>query len=61
MHNGVYNSLNEVMDFYNRGGRYGIGIKQEYQTFPPEPLGLSEKEISDIIDFMRSLEDKTST
>ncbi|GAA4274783.1 cytochrome c peroxidase [Aquimarina gracilis] len=57
MHNGVYNSLEEVMDFYNRGGGAGIGIEEKYQTLPAESLHLSENEINDIIAFMKSLED----
>lgn len=57
MHNGVYNTLEEVMDFYNRGGGAGIGIELDHQTLPPDPLGLQEDEISDIISFMKSLTD----
>ncbi|SHI47395.1 cytochrome c peroxidase [Aquimarina spongiae] len=57
MHNGVYNTLEEVVDFYNRGGGAGIGIDQEYQTLPPDPLNLSPQEIKDLIAFMESLED----
>ena len=60
MHNGVYNSLFEVMDFYNRGGGAGIGIHQEYQTLPTTPLNLTKKETEDIIEFMKSLEDSTT-
>ncbi|KAA1246152.1 cytochrome-c peroxidase [Aquimarina sp. RZ0] len=59
MHNGVYNTLEEVMDFYNRGGGAGIGIHQQYQTLPPVSLQLSEQEIENIIAFMKTLEDKT--
>ncbi len=57
MHNGVYTTLEEVVDFYNRGGGHGIGIEQEYQTLPPDPLQLTKQEINDIIVFMNSLED----
>ncbi len=57
MHNGVYSSLKEVMDFYNRGGGAGIGIDQKYQTLPPDPLHLSDQEIDDIISFINTLED----
>lgn len=58
MHNGVYTTLEEVMDFYNRGGGAGIGIDLEYQTLPTEPLNLSEQEINDIIAFLRTLDDE---
>ncbi len=60
MHNGVYNTLQEVMDFYNRGGGIGIGIHEELQTLPPDKLNLSQQEINDIIDFMTSLEDNNT-
>jgi cytochrome c peroxidase len=57
MHNGVYETLEEVMDFYNIGGGEGLGLGLEYQTLPPDPLGLSKREIRDIIAFMESLSD----
>ncbi len=60
MHNGVYQTLEEVLDFYNRGGGVGIGINAMYQTLPPDPLHLSKEEIDDIIAFMNSLEDETN-
>ncbi|WP_299216509.1 cytochrome c peroxidase [uncultured Aquimarina sp.] len=55
MHNGVYTTLEEVMDFYNRGGGAGIGINQPYQTLPSDPLNLTKHEIDDIIAFIKSL------
>ncbi|MEO9501430.1 cytochrome-c peroxidase [Nonlabens ulvanivorans] len=58
MHNGVYQTLEEVVDFYNRGGGYGIGIiDQEYQTLPAQPLNLTQDEMDDIINFMKTLTD----
>ncbi len=57
MHNGVYNTLDEVLDFYNRGGGFGIGIHLENQTLPPDPLKLNQQEINDIIAFIKTLED----
>jgi len=57
MHNGVYNTLEEVMDFYNRGGGAGIGIDIPHQTLPPAKLNLTESEISDVVAFMESLTD----
>lgn len=58
MHNGVYATLEEVMDFYNRGGGLGIGIRElEHQTLSPEPLRLTHTEQQAIIAFLRSLED----
>ncbi|GAA4113399.1 cytochrome c peroxidase [Aquimarina addita] len=59
MHNGVYNTLEEVMDFYNKGGGAGLGISVSHQTLSPDPLDLTQKEIADIIAFMNSLTDTT--
>ncbi len=58
MHNGVYETLEQVMDFYNRGGGAGIGIDLEYQTLPAEPLNLSDQEIKDVIAFLQTLDDE---
>lgn len=58
MHNGEYNDLETLMDFYNNGGGVGLGLEFEYQTLPPDSLNLQPKEIKDIIAFMNSLEDK---
>lgn len=57
MHNGVYKTLEEVMDFYNNGGGAGLGITVENQTLPTDSLGLTKQEINDIIAFMNSLTD----
>lgn len=57
MHNGVYETLEQVMTFYNDGGGAGLNIVLEHQTLPPDVLNLTEDEISDIIVFMTSLED----
>jgi cytochrome c peroxidase len=61
MHNGVYKTLKEVMDFYNNGGGAGLHINLENQTLPPEKLNLTQKEISDIIAFMGALTDTTGS
>lgn len=58
MHNGVYKTLEEVVDFYNRGGGDGIGISQPLQTLPPDQLNLSLKEQQALIAFMKSLTDE---
>jgi cytochrome c peroxidase len=58
MHNGVYKTLEEVIEFYNLGGGYGIGItNQEYQTLPTDPLNLTDQEKTDLINFMKTLTD----
>ena len=60
MHNGVYDNLEEVIDFYNRGGGSGIGIELDNQTLPPDHLNLSTTEIADLIAFIKTLNDDLS-
>lgn len=57
MHNGVYNTLEEVMDFYNKGGGVGLGLEVENQTLPDAPLDLTDEEMNAIIAFMKALSD----
>jgi cytochrome c peroxidase len=57
MHNGVYYTLEEVMEFYNNGGGAGLKIAVKNQTLPPDKLNLSKKEIADVIAFMKTLTD----
>lgn len=58
MHNGVYATLDEVMEFYDVGGGQGMGLEVPYQTLPPDSLGLEEGEKRAIIAFMKTLTDK---
>ena len=57
MHNGVYTTLEEVMDFYNKGGGIGLGLEVENQTLPDTPLDLTNEEIESMIAFMKTLTD----
>jgi cytochrome c peroxidase len=57
MHNGSYKNLEDVMDFYNKGGGKGIGIVLEHQTLPFDELKLTNKEMKDVIAFMNALTD----
>lgn len=57
MHNGVYKTLDEVVDFYNRGGGFGIGIEQDLQTLPTNKLNLTKKEQKALVAFMQTLTD----
>ncbi|PBQ31866.1 cytochrome-c peroxidase [Sphingobacteriaceae bacterium] len=59
MHNGVYDNLDSVLVFYNRGGGAGVGLKVENQTLPFDSLGLSKKELHDIKSFLLTLSDTT--
>jgi cytochrome c peroxidase len=58
MHNGVYNTLEEVIKFYELGGGNGIGMNLEYQTLPFDNLKLTESEKKDIILFLKTLTDE---
>ncbi|WP_300346244.1 cytochrome c peroxidase [Chryseobacterium sp.] len=56
-HNGAFNTLEEVLDFYNEGGAEGLGLKINNQTLPADKLNLTEPEIKQIIAFLNSLTD----
>ena len=61
MHNGVYKTLEEVMDFYNKGGGAALGIAPGNQTLPARPLNLSKREIRNIISFLGALTDTVTS
>lgn len=58
MHNGVYPTLEQVVDFYNRGGGAGIGAEVPGQTLPDRKLELTDREQRALIAFLRALEDE---
>ncbi|MCB2377467.1 cytochrome C peroxidase [Hymenobacter sp. BT635] len=58
MHNGVYQTLEQVLDFYNRGGGAGLGLAVPTQTLGADPLNLSDAEQQAIIAFIRALDDR---
>lgn len=60
MHNGIYKTLDEVMEFYNNGGGTGLGLNLENQTLPFDKLDLTKKEITQIIAFLNTLTDTTA-
>ncbi|MBX9448772.1 MAG: hypothetical protein KL787_03220 [Taibaiella sp.] len=57
MHNGVFKTLEEVVDFYDLGGGAGLGIELDHQTLAPDPLGLTIYERSALVEFMKALTD----
>lgn len=59
MHNGLFDTLEEVLEFYDRGGGAGMGLNVENQSLPDTPLNLSEREKADIIAFLHTLTDTT--
>lgn len=60
MHNGVFGTLEEVMEFYNLGGGAGTGMDLPHQTLAADPLALTPLEIQQIIAFMQALTDQSS-
>jgi cytochrome c peroxidase len=57
MHNGVFKTLEEVLDFYNNGGGKGLKIAPANQTLPFDKLGLSATEKKAVIAFLKTLTD----
>lgn len=57
MHNGVYNILEEVMDFYNKGGGGGMGFDLDHQTLPFDELNLTMVEQRAVVAFVKTLND----
>ncbi len=57
MHNGVYKTLAEVVDFYLKGGGEGLGYSVPNQTLPAAPIKLKKREIRNLLAFMDALSD----
>jgi cytochrome c peroxidase len=58
MHNGSFRTMEEVIEFYNKGGGEGIGLATPTQTLSSDPLHLSPGEVKDVVDFISSLKDE---
>jgi cytochrome c peroxidase len=56
MHNGMHNTLREVIDYYNEPDKF-IGNSVNRDTLLSKPLGLTEQEKKDLEAFMLSLTD----
>jgi cytochrome c peroxidase len=57
MHNGVFTTMRQVIDFYNAGGGAGKGLKVPNQSLSPKPLHLTEQEITELLTFIKSLDE----
>ncbi|MBO3272317.1 cytochrome-c peroxidase [Hymenobacter defluvii] len=57
MHNGVYQTLEQVIDFYDQGGGAGLGLSVPTQTLAEDRLNLSPAERQALVDFINSLSD----
>ncbi len=55
MHNGIYNTLEEVIDFYDAGGGVGKGITVLNQTLSSDSLKLTDTEKKQLVAFINSL------
>lgn len=60
MHNGVFQTLEEVIDFYDAGGGAGRGLHVPNQTLPTDSLRLSPDEKRQLIAFIKSLNEAVS-
>lgn len=58
MHNGVFKTIEEVIDFYDAGGGLGHGLSVTNQTLSADSLHLSTAEKADLIAFLRSLDEQ---
>jgi cytochrome c peroxidase len=58
MHNGVFATLEEVVDFYDKGGGAGLGLKVDNQTLPFDKLHLTAQESRDLVAFIKSLDSR---
>ncbi len=58
MHNGVFSNLTQVVDFYKKGGGTGLGLEINNQTLSFDKLNLTQKESSDLIAFIKTLNSK---
>jgi cytochrome c peroxidase len=57
MHNGVFRTLAEVVEFYDAGGGAGLGLRVPNQTLSADSLHLTLREKRDLVAFMRALTD----
>jgi cytochrome c peroxidase len=55
MHNGVYRTLEEVIDFYDAGGGTGKGLEVPNQTLAGDSLHLTAVEKKSLLAFLHSL------
>lgn len=55
MHNGSLSTLEELIEFYNKGGGAGMGLDIPHQTLSSDPLDLSDLEKKQLIAFIHSL------
>ena len=57
MHNGLFETLEDIIDFYNDGGGAGMGLDIENQTLASDSLNLTDLDKTQLIDFLHTLTD----
>jgi len=57
MHNGVFRTLEQVIDFYNDGGGVGHGLEVPNQTLSSDSLHLNALEKKQLLAFMKALDE----
>jgi parallel beta-helix repeat protein len=60
MHNGIFKTLDEVVEFYADGGGVKHGIAQELLDDKIRPFSLTDREKEDLISFLHSLTDESN-
>ncbi|OLY94750.1 hypothetical protein BUE76_08985 [Cnuella takakiae] len=58
MHNGVYQNLEDVVRFYQKGGGVGLGMNLPYQSLPFDSLQLNAREQQAVVAFLKTLTDR---
>jgi cytochrome c peroxidase len=61
MHNGAFETLENVVRFYEGGGGRGMGVRGVTQTLPTDSLHLTNTERDAIVAFMKTLTDTVGT
>lgn len=57
MHNGVFETMDEVLEFYNNGGGAGHNLEVPYQTLSSDSLHLNSLELSNLKAFIDAIND----
>jgi parallel beta-helix repeat protein len=60
MHNGRFQTLEEVVDFYAKGGGPGFGVKTENLDDKIRPINFTFQQRADLIAFMHALTDESA-
>ena len=59
MHNGIFHTLEDVLDFYSKGGGHALGVPNLDDKI--RKFDLTESDRADLVAFMKSLTDESLT